>query len=73
MNPPTAYDVLTALVVLACIAQIAALAILRWGRLKCPHCGLTIRFRGVKRDEALRLQRHMTNHIATHETEGGAE
>ncbi|MFJ3635241.1 hypothetical protein [Streptomyces sp. NPDC090112] len=66
----TALDVLTALVILACLAQLVAWSILRWGRLKCPHCGLTIRFQGVKRDEALRLQRHMNNHIASHETTG---
>ncbi|WP_405426355.1 hypothetical protein [Streptomyces erythrochromogenes] len=70
MSPPPAYDVLTALVVLACLAQITALAILRWGRLTCPHCDLTIRFEGVKRDEALRLQRHMNTHIASHDAEG---
>ncbi|MFD9266817.1 hypothetical protein ACFWB1_18125 [Streptomyces goshikiensis] len=66
----TALDVLAVLVILACLAQLGAWAILRWGRLRCPECGLTIRFQGVKREEALRLQRHMSNHIASHETKG---
>lgn len=63
-------DVIAALVVLACLAQLGVMAILRWGALKCPECGLTIHFRGVKRDEALRLQRHMSDHIARHKTNG---
>ncbi|MFD5508164.1 hypothetical protein ACFWIB_10370 [Streptomyces sp. NPDC127051] len=69
----TTADVITALIVLACLAQLGVLAILRWGRLTCPECGLTIRFRGVKRDEALRLQRRMSDHIASHRPEGATE
>ncbi|MET9691472.1 hypothetical protein ABZY81_23845 [Streptomyces sp. NPDC006514] len=66
MNALTALDVLTFLVIAYCVAQLGVLTILRWGRITCPECGLTIRFRGVKREEALRLQRHMRNHIARH-------
>jgi hypothetical protein len=64
------HDLLTVLVILTCLAQLGAWAILRRGRLTCPECGLTIRFQGVKREEAVRLQRHMSNHIASHQTRG---
>ncbi|MFD7786508.1 hypothetical protein ACFV4Q_26005 [Streptomyces nojiriensis] len=66
MNAPSASDLLTYLVIAGCVAQLGVMAILRWGRLTCPECGLTIRFQGVKREEALRLRRHMRNHIARH-------
>ena len=35
-------------------------------RITCPHCPLTIRFRGVSTAEAKRLRQHMADHIASH-------
>jgi hypothetical protein len=38
----------------------------QYTRLTCPHCPLTIRYRGVTTTEEKQLRAHMADHITSH-------
>jgi hypothetical protein len=38
----------------------------RYDRLKCPHCAMSIRYRGASPDQAERYRQLMNDHIRTH-------
>lgn len=70
MSIPAATDALAVVILVTAAWHIAVLLVGRGRRFKCPHCGLTIWFRGVSDDEAARLHHRMQDHIASHNTEG---
>lgn len=40
-------------------------------RLRCPHCPMSMRFRGVSDEEARRLRGQFAEHVAQHQAKKG--